>query len=102
MSYNPDIQGMGIGPARTGRDPEPAPRGQIRGGVSQMTNHPKRSGEFELVFVGGISRRYRRRHKSFDAAQDLAGKILSELDDRAAHPAIIYGPDCGRDGFTIS
>jgi hypothetical protein len=24
------------------------------------------------------------------------------MDNRAAHPAIIYGPDCGRDGLTIN
>jgi len=66
-----------------------------------MTNHPSRNGKFELVFVGGISKRYRRRHKSFEAAKDLALEILSSIRDRAAHPAIVYGPGCGRDGTTI-
>lgn len=65
--------------------------------------------KFELVFVGGISRRYRRWHKSFEAAQALAIEILYNMglngdpaaDQRAAHPAIIYGPGCGRDGVTV-
>lgn len=65
-----------------------------------------RAGKFELVFVGGVSRRYRRWHKSFDAAQALALEILHGMDmsgdQRAAHSAIIYGPDCGRDGVTIA
>ena len=67
-----------------------------------MTNHPNRSGKFELVFVGGISKRYRRFHRSYEAASEAAINILVDLDDRAAHPAIIYGPDCGRHGMTIA
>jgi hypothetical protein len=65
--------------------------------------------KFELTFVGGIRRRYRRWHPTFEAAQETAQRILFEMslsgdptgDQRAAHPAVIYGPDCGRDGVTI-
>jgi hypothetical protein len=28
--------------------------------------------------------------------------VLDRLDNRAAHPAIIYGPGLGKDGLTIS
>lgn len=67
-----------------------------------MTNHPNRKGKFELVFVGGISRRYRRFHDSYEAAEARALDILPTLADRAAHPAIVYGPGCGSDGRTIA
>ena len=66
-----------------------------------MTNHPNRKGKFELVFVGGVSCRYRRYHSSYDAAEDVAFAVLAKLDNRAAHPAIIYGPECGPDGRAI-
>jgi hypothetical protein len=57
---------------------------------------------FELTFWGGVSRRYRRWHESYEAAATEAYKILMSLDNRAAHPAIIYGPGCGRDGLTVN
>jgi hypothetical protein len=40
--------------------------------------------------------------KILDAPQDQGGDCDDEMDNRAAHPAIIYGPDCGRDGLTIN
>lgn len=66
--------------------------------------------KYELTFFGGTRRRYRRMHSTFDSARDTALRILSDMDmsgdpadeQRAAHPAIIYGPDCGRDGVTIA
>jgi hypothetical protein len=65
--------------------------------------------KFELVFVGGTRQRYRRWHPSYDAAEQAAQRVLAKMDDgdpageqRAAHPAIIYGPDCGQDGKTIA
>lgn len=65
-------------------------------------NHPNRKGQFELTFWGGISMRYKRFHQTLEAAQDTAGDVLSKLDNRAAHPAIIYGPGLGKDGLTIA
>lgn len=61
------------------------------------------SEKFELAFWGGISkRRYRRWHETFDEAETEALKILGSLSNRAAHPAIVYGPGCGPDGTTIT
>lgn len=71
-----------------------------------MTNHPHRRGKFELVFAGSASvpkfPRYKRFHQTVESAEEAAHHILSDLDNRAAHPAIIYGPGCGRDGMTIT
>lgn len=67
-----------------------------------MTNHPHRGGKFELTFFGGTKIRYRRWHRTIEAAKEVAHRVLSEIGDRAAHPAIIYGPECGRDGLTIA
>lgn len=67
---------------------------------------------FELVIVGDLPagyRRYRRWHHTFDGAKEAASELLHRLDtsgdpaiSRAAHPAIVYGPGCGRDGITVS
>lgn len=61
---------------------------------------------FELVFWGGLPARfvpkYRRHHETFDAAKREAYRCLAELPNRAAHPAIIYGPGLGKDGATIN
>lgn len=67
------------------------------------------SEKFELVFWGGTRRRYRRWHGTIEAARETALRVLSEMDKpggyppepRAAHPAIIYGPGCGRDGVSV-
>jgi hypothetical protein len=60
---------------------------------------------FELTFWGGTAIRHRRLHKTYEAAEDTALRILAQMDERgearAAHPAIITGPGCGRDGRTI-
>jgi len=72
-----------------------------------MTNHPNRSKAarpFTLTFVGGAMvklPRHTREHATYEAASDEAGRVLGKMDNRAAHPAIIYGPGCGRDGMTI-
>jgi len=61
--------------------------------------------KFELTFFGdALVRfpRYRRIHSSFESAQDRALSVLASLENRGAHPAIIYGPGCGRDGVTVS
>lgn len=70
-----------------------------------MTNHPNRRGAFELTFAGAALvrfPRYRRYHASFEAAAEVAREVLAGLENRAAHPAIIHGPGCGRDGRTIA
>jgi hypothetical protein len=58
--------------------------------------------KFELSFWGGVKTRYRRWHTSYEAARDEAYRVLLSLPNRAAHPAIIYGPECGKDGQTIN
>lgn len=70
-----------------------------------MVNHPNRAGKFELVFAGAAMvrfPRYRRRHRTYEAAEETARDVLANLDNRAAHPAIIYGPEMGPDGRTIA
>jgi hypothetical protein len=57
---------------------------------------------YELVFWGGSPISYVRNHASYETAQAEARRVLEELDiERNAHPAIIYGPDCGAHGTTI-
>ncbi len=56
---------------------------------------------FELTFFGGTRLRYRRVHSTFEAAEAEAYRVLARMDNRAAHPAIIFGHGCGRDGRTI-
>ena len=70
-------------------------------------NHPNRAGAFELVFIGADALAkafpsYRRRHKTREQAERLAGEILDKLPDRQAHPAVIYGPECGPAGLMIA
>jgi hypothetical protein len=70
-----------------------------------MTNHPNRAGKFELVFSGAAFARiprHRRWHKTEDAAREEAARVLAEIDNRAAHPGIIYGPGLGKDGVTLT
>lgn len=55
-----------------------------------MTNHPNRNGPYELTFWGGVSVKYRRNHKSIEAARSEAARVLAKLPNRAAHHAIIY------------
>lgn len=57
---------------------------------------------FDLVFFGGTCQRYRRQHDTYEAAQAEAHRVLARMANRAGHPAIIYGPGCGRDGRTIA
>jgi 4-hydroxy-3-methylbut-2-en-1-yl diphosphate synthase IspG/GcpE len=56
---------------------------------------------FELVFAGGVGASYRRSHATYEAAEAEALRLLARMKNRAAHPAIIYGPGCGRDGRSI-
>jgi len=57
---------------------------------------------FELVFAGGTNLQYRRKHVNYAAAKIEALRVLAKMCNRAAHPAIIYGIGCGRDGRTIA
>lgn len=72
---------------------------------------------FELVFAGSLplyveaafadefDRGIRREHKTYKDAEREAHAVLAQCPNRnwrAAHPAIIYGPDCGADGRTIA
>jgi predicted N-acetyltransferase YhbS len=67
--------------------------------------------KYELTFAGGASTyarevigHIRRWHRTFGSAEKTALHVLSRFDvdgTRAAHPAIIYGPDINQDGFTI-
>jgi hypothetical protein len=61
--------------------------------------------KFELTFFGSAMVKfpcYRRIHATFESAQARALSVLASIDNRAAHPAIIYGPGCGKDGVTVS
>lgn len=65
----------------------------------------KKAQKFELVFWGAAMvkfPRYKRNHKTVESAEQTARTVLAKLDNAAAHPAIIYGPGCGRDGMTIA
>ena len=57
--------------------------------------------KYELTFWGGIPFRYTRWHASAEDAAAEAKRILGLLTNRAAHPAIIYGPTLGKDGISI-
>lgn len=67
-----------------------------------MTNHAARSGKFELTFFGGTDVRYRRRHKTLEAAQAEAEKVLAKMEQRAAHPAVIYHDDARQPVATVN
>jgi hypothetical protein len=57
---------------------------------------------YELTFRGGVSLRYRRNHKTLEQAKAEAHRVLGKLSNRAAHPAIIYGPGLGASGVTVT
>ena len=64
----------------------------------------KQFDKFEVAFVGGDGLRYRK-FETFDDAKEAALRILAFYDrdgTRAAHPAVIHGPDCGSKGKTIT
>ena len=63
-----------------------------------------KSDKFEVTFVGGDGLR-NRRYQTFDDAKAAALRVLRIYDrdgTRAAHPAVIHGPDCGSKGKTIT
>lgn len=67
--------------------------------------------KFELVFVGSASvsayriPRHRRYHATLDSALETAHEVRKQMVEQnlpvAAHPAIVYGPGCGKDGLTL-
>ena len=67
-----------------------------------MTNHPNRNGPFELTFWGGVTVKYRRNHKTVDAAKAEALKVLSLIQNRAAHPAVIYDERTSKQVATVN
>lgn len=69
---------------------------------STTTTSPAKTQNFELTFWGGTNIRHRRWHSTFEQAEGEARRALSRMDNRRAHPAIIYGPDLGRDGKTVA
>jgi hypothetical protein len=63
-----------------------------------------KSDKFEVTFAGGDGPRTRK-YQTFDDAKEAALRILRIYDrngTRAAHPATIYGPECGPAGKTIT
>jgi hypothetical protein len=65
-------------------------------------NRKALSTPYQLTFWGGLSGvRYTENHVTFEAAREEAWRVLALIDNRAAHPAIIDGPDLHRDGVTI-
>jgi hypothetical protein len=48
---------------------------------------------YELTFWGGVNVKHKRNHPTLEAATAEAKKVLAKLDNRAAHPAVIYGPN---------
>ncbi len=65
--------------------------------MTKTTNTAK----FELTFWGSVPVRYRRFWPTYEAAEGRALQVLASLDNRRAHPAIIYGPGLGQDGRTV-
>jgi hypothetical protein len=70
--------------------------------------------QYELVFEGGAPIPHVRDHETYAAAEAEAHRVLEWMTleghpsdmtdsrlDRSAHPAIIYGADCGAHGVTI-
>ena len=50
----------------------------------------EKTGPFELTFWGGVGATYRRTHLTLDSAKAEAGRVLADISNRAAHPAVIY------------
>ena len=64
----------------------------------------KKSEPFKVTITGGDGLR-NRRYQTFDDAKEAALRVLRIYDrdgTRAAHPAVIHGPDCGSKGKTIT
>src|SRR4051794_25136146 len=64
----------------------------------------KKSEMFEVTIAGGDGLQ-NRKYKTFDDAKAAALRVLKfyyRVGTRAAHPAVINGPDCGSKGKTIT
>lgn len=49
-----------------------------------------KTGPFDLTFWGGTDEMYRRTHLTLDSARKEAERVLAEMSNRGAHPAVIY------------
>lgn len=49
-----------------------------------------KSGPYELTFWGGTRETYRRTHLTLASAEREAKRVLADMNDRNAHPAVIY------------
>ncbi len=60
----------------------------------------------ELTFAGSALvrdfPRYRRWHPTIESATSTAFATLAKVDNRNAHPAIVYGPGLGPDGRAVA
>lgn len=76
-----------------------------------MGNHPNRAGKFELTFTNysnAPTPRYRRHHRSLDAALECAVDVIGKMRAKYAGSGefegalrpLVYGPGCGR-GVTL-
>src|SRR5712671_568738 len=75
-----------------------------RGSNNETDMIAKKSETFEVTITGGDGLR-NRRYQTFDDAKAAALRVLKFYDrvgTRAAHPAVIHGPDCGSKGKTIT
>jgi hypothetical protein len=59
---------------------------------------------YELSFFGAAHvrgyrfPRFRSQHIDFDSAAETAARVYARLEQlgvKAAHPAVVFGPDCG-------
>lgn len=48
---------------------------------------------FELSFFGGTDIRYKRGHDDIESAKTEARRVHSKMQNKGAHPAIIYEGD---------
>jgi hypothetical protein len=55
--------------------------------------------KYELTFWGGVSVKHKKAHPTLEAATTEAKKVLAQISNRNAHPAVIYGP--GKQQVTV-
>lgn len=58
-----------------------------------VKRNPSGKRQYELTFWGGTSIRYKRWHADLESARTEAKRVYGKMTNRAAHPAVIYGPD---------
>jgi len=57
--------------------------------------------KFELVFFGGVSIKYKRKHDTVESAKAEAKRVLNCIVNAAAHPPIIYGVGLPESGIRV-